>query len=206
MSKPAWFPFFVRDWLASGTVRSMSLAEVGCYIMLLAAAWDADEPGCLPADLRAVSKIVGIDVRILRRFFVKYPGTFGEVSGRLRNSKLCELASKYQQISEKRAIAGKQAHSANAQQKPRESDSESDSDSDGRSLMQFSQDQQAVEKQERVSPSLLDETRKIARAKSIAPKAMTPSEQEQRRQVLREQAEAVQKRFATATSGDKRDA
>jgi|HubBroStandDraft_6_1064221.scaffolds.fasta_scaffold24523_6 uncharacterized protein YdaU (DUF1376 family) len=196
MSKPVWFPFFVRDWLSSGTVRSMSLAEVGCYIMLLAAAWDADEPGCLPADLRAVAKILGIDVRILRRFVVKYPGTFREVSGKLRNSKLCELAAKYKQISEKRAVAGRQAHQQMLGKSP--DIPEADTDSDGRSLMQFSQDQQAVEKQERVSFSLLDETRKIAHTKSIAPKAMTPSERDQRLQLLHKQGEELQKKFATA--------
>ena len=180
----------------------MSLAEIGCYILLLAAAWDGDEIGCLPADLRAVAKILGIDVRILRRFLVKYPGTFREVSGKLRNSKLCELGNKYKEISEKRAIAGKQAHPANARQKP----GESESHSDGRSLMQFSQDQHAVEKQERIPPSLLDETKKLARSKSITPQEMTPAEREQRMRLLREQGEELQKKFVTANSGDKRNA
>jgi hypothetical protein len=92
MNKPPAFQFYVKDWRSSSTVRAMSLAEVGVYIQLLAAAWDSEEPGTLPLDPREIGKITGIDPRILRRFFGKYPGTFGEVAGKLRNSKLHEQA------------------------------------------------------------------------------------------------------------------
>jgi hypothetical protein len=74
------------------------------------------------------------------------------------------------------------------------------------SLMQFSQDQQASELQERVPNSLLDETRKTARSKSIAPEEMTPSEREQRRLFLHKQAEEVKAKFASGNLEKKSNA
>jgi uncharacterized protein YdaU (DUF1376 family) len=94
----------------------MSLAEVGVYIQLLAAAWDSEDQGTLPIDKRQLSKITGIDSRIVGRFLCKYPGTFREVAGELRNSKLCEQAAKYREISEKRASAAQSRYPAIAEQ------------------------------------------------------------------------------------------
>ena len=172
MSKLPYFPFYAGDWLSSATVRSMSLSEIGVYTILLAAAWLSDEPGTLPHELRKISKITGIEPRILRRFFAKYPGIFGEFSGRLRNEDLVDLAIKYREISKMRSVAGKMAHRANAQQmlgKSSDPDSDSDSELDASSLLPFSQDQQAVGKQERTAHLLEDAQSQRTEEEPLAP-------------------------------------
>jgi hypothetical protein len=47
-NKPPAFQFYVRDWLASKSVRMMTPTQRGYYIQLLAEAWDSDRPGYLP--------------------------------------------------------------------------------------------------------------------------------------------------------------
>lgn len=55
--EPPYFPFYAADWLASGTVSAMSLAEQGAYIRLLCFSWR--EHG-LPTDLEKVRKLTGL--------------------------------------------------------------------------------------------------------------------------------------------------
>ena len=40
------FPFYAKDWLADAKVRSLTFAERGKYIDLLASMWDYSDAGC----------------------------------------------------------------------------------------------------------------------------------------------------------------
>lgn len=40
------FPFYAKDWLADAKVRSLTYAERGRYIDLLATMWDYSDAGC----------------------------------------------------------------------------------------------------------------------------------------------------------------
>ena len=40
------FPFYAKDWLADAKVRSLTFAERGKYIDLLATMWDYSDAGC----------------------------------------------------------------------------------------------------------------------------------------------------------------
>ena len=57
--KPPAFQFYAKDWLASPAVRSMTLAEVGAYINLLATAWDSDPVGTLPNRAASLWRLAG---------------------------------------------------------------------------------------------------------------------------------------------------
>lgn len=166
MNKPPAFQFYVKDWRSSSTVRAMSLSEVGVYVQLLAAAWDSDEPGTLPADPRDIGKITGIDPRVLRRFLGKYPGAFSafpvnslgtcsEASAKLRNPKLRAQWEELLKLKQTQSDAGKRG---NDKRWGKSSGTESGSDRSasasasakegGASLMQFSQDHASAKRQE----------------------------------------------------------
>jgi hypothetical protein len=98
MTKPlknkgfSWFKFDVVDWLTSKTVLSMTLAERGLYITMLAVQWRDDG---LPKSLALLSKVTGVDQRILRKFLEKYSELFVdslEKSSEITNQKLLNLA------------------------------------------------------------------------------------------------------------------
>jgi uncharacterized protein YdaU (DUF1376 family) len=155
MNKPPAFQFYVKGWRSSPTIRTMSLAEIGLYTQLLAASWDSDEPGTLPPNLREIAKITGIELRILRKFFAKYPGLFPEVSGKFRNWKLYEQALKYKEISQKRSSAAQSRYPAIAEQKHHPASApafaSASATKGGYSLMQLSQDRADVKLHEPVS-------------------------------------------------------
>lgn len=50
MNKPPAFLFYAKDFLTSKAVLSMTPAQIGHYILLLAHAWDSDNPGHLDND------------------------------------------------------------------------------------------------------------------------------------------------------------
>ncbi len=57
--KPPAFQLYVKDWLASPKVRTMTLAEIGAYINLLATAWDSDPVATLPKSPASLCRLAG---------------------------------------------------------------------------------------------------------------------------------------------------
>lgn len=88
--KLPWFPFYPDDWVYSETVLSMTLAQQGCFILMLCLQW---KNGDLPNDVTLVARMLSIataeppehaDVQVvLDKAFVKDAKT-----GRLFNRRL----------------------------------------------------------------------------------------------------------------------
>lgn len=110
-NKPPAFQFYAKDWLSSPTVKRMSNHYRGIYIQLLAAAWDSDDPGILPLPLEIAAKSAGLDPRSLRDFVAKFPRCLAKVGRTLVSIKLREQWLRYNEISEKRKLAAMQMHS-----------------------------------------------------------------------------------------------
>lgn len=78
MKRYPYFPFFGRDFMMSPTVRSMSSAQVGIYILLLSLDWDNDG---LPDDDAACMAYLPRDAtetdfdRVIREFREKHAET-----------------------------------------------------------------------------------------------------------------------------------
>lgn len=56
MAKPAYFPFYPRDFASDGVVEAMSTLAVGAYVLLLCKAWFETPPGSLPEDDAVLSR------------------------------------------------------------------------------------------------------------------------------------------------------
>lgn len=124
--KPPAFQFYAKDWRSSHNVKKMTRQERGDYIDLLAAAWESEEPGTLPAPVELAARCAGLDVRLVRNFFNKYPHIFAladtQQGPKYINEKLHKMYLNYREISEVRADVGKRGGLAKArnllQQKP----------------------------------------------------------------------------------------
>lgn len=109
--KPFWFAFNVTDWLSSKSVRMMSLAERGAYIGLLATAWGEDVPGTLPANEDTVRRLAEMSPddwkvsgpALLEQFPLSACGTYRY------NPRLVEERGKREELSEKKAEAGRRS-------------------------------------------------------------------------------------------------
>ena len=87
----------------------MSLAENGLFNKLLDYAWLEEPTATLPADLVVLSKLTGVDRRILSKFTGKYPGLFRESpedSQRLYNPRQMSEYQEFLQTVEKNRLAG----------------------------------------------------------------------------------------------------
>jgi uncharacterized protein YdaU (DUF1376 family) len=107
--RPPYYKRYPQDYLASPTTRKMSLAEHGVYNKLLDAAWLEEPTATLPKDLSILSKLTGIDKRILCKFTVKYQGLFRESpddSQRIYNPRLMAEYQEFLQTVEKNRLAG----------------------------------------------------------------------------------------------------
>lgn len=107
MRKPPAFQFYVKDWRSSPTVRSMTRAQRGDFIEMLAASWDQDEPGTLPLPVELSAKIVGILPSVFISFRKRFPKIWQEIDGKLVNPKLREQWLELQQRQQKLSDAGK---------------------------------------------------------------------------------------------------
>lgn len=63
MNKPPAFQFYVKEYLTSKAVISMTPAQRGYYMHLLCHAWDSDRPGYLPDDPALLWKLAGATSR-----------------------------------------------------------------------------------------------------------------------------------------------
>ena len=117
--KPFWFAFNITDWLASKSVRMMSLAERGAYIGLLATAWGEDVPGTLPVDEDEVRRMAEMSPeqwalsgpRLLKKFPVSECGTYRY------NPRLFLEGQEQKRKSELAAEAGRRSAEAKKQRK-----------------------------------------------------------------------------------------
>ena len=118
--RPPFYKRYPQDFLSSDTVREMSLSDKGVYNILLDTAWLEDPTATLPKDLRVLSRVTGIDRRILSRFTVKYPGVFRESPGdsqRIYNPRLKAEFGEFLQNCEKRRLAGVESGRARRQKR-----------------------------------------------------------------------------------------
>ena len=77
------FQFYSRDWLASSSVRRMTLAERGAYIDLLAFAW---RDGGIPDDETELARLLQVSPRSWRRMAPRLLAEFSETADGLRMS------------------------------------------------------------------------------------------------------------------------
>ncbi len=107
--RPPYYKRYPQDYLSSPTTRKMSLAEHGVYNKLLDAAWLEEPTATLPKDLTLLSKLTGIDRRVLCKFTAKYPGLFRESpddSQRIFNPRLLAEYQEFLQTVERNRLAG----------------------------------------------------------------------------------------------------
>ena len=87
-NKPPAFQFYAKDWIASPTRLRMTHAERGLYFDLLAFAWDSDQPGTIDLPERDLCKILGISLKVFRKFIEKFPQTFQKIGTGLQQPRL----------------------------------------------------------------------------------------------------------------------
>jgi uncharacterized protein YdaU (DUF1376 family) len=86
--KPPAFQFYVKDFLSSPNIRTMTLAAEGAYIHLLATAWDSDPPGTLPADLDKLRLLARASEEEWKTIWPQIESQFPKRRGRRENDRL----------------------------------------------------------------------------------------------------------------------
>lgn len=109
----AYMALYTGDYLRD--TRHLSMAEHGCYLLMLMHCWD--QRGPLPKDER---KLIGIcnarssdEIEAMRRVVAEF---FVEMTDGLYNSRIQKEIERSHAISGKRSYAALQRHNANAQQ------------------------------------------------------------------------------------------
>jgi len=126
MAKPPWFPLYVNDFLSDPAVKRMSKKEIGWYVLAMCHAWQEDEPGTLPSDIRHLSSILNAKRSQIERIFGGILGTkWPIINGRRVNKKLMQVAEEQRERSEKNKLAGQLGGLATAAAKSQPSKSKS---------------------------------------------------------------------------------
>lgn len=105
-------PFFVRDYIAA--TRHMSLAERGAYTDLLFTQW---ETGPLPSDPARLARILGCSAREFDKVWPAVALKFAQSADGLVNERLEEHRHKAQELSAKRAQAGRHGGKQSGEQR-----------------------------------------------------------------------------------------
>jgi uncharacterized protein YdaU (DUF1376 family) len=105
-NKPPAFQFYVKDWLSSSTVHSMSLAARGAYIDLLAFAWQSQPFATLPNDPAQLRRLVGADSAEWADIWPQISGCFEVEDGHLVNRRLQDEARKREEFIKKQQANG----------------------------------------------------------------------------------------------------
>jgi uncharacterized protein YdaU (DUF1376 family) len=107
-SKPPFFPFYVKDFVADDLVQAMTTEQVGAYVLLLCAAWQGRPPGSIPNDDRVLARLARMEpIRWEEsKAAVLEPFTM-ESDGRLHQKRLEAEYVKYIGISKKRSESGR---------------------------------------------------------------------------------------------------
>ena len=98
------FQFYARDWLASSSVRRMTLAERGAYIDLLAYAW---QDGGLPDDDAEIARLLQVSLRVWRTLAPRVRARFEVQDGQLINARLEGVRAEQAAYRERRANSGR---------------------------------------------------------------------------------------------------
>ena len=112
MKSPA-FQFYPDDFLGSPAVAAMTHAEIGVYMLLLCFDWNGNG---LPADERAIARMVKIPPRTFAKMWAVIGGQFVERDGRLYNPRLDKERAKQAEWREKSSVGGKRAAASKAAQ------------------------------------------------------------------------------------------
>jgi uncharacterized protein YdaU (DUF1376 family) len=105
-NKPPAFQFYVKDWLSSSTVRSMSLAARGAYIDLLAFAWQSQPFATLPNDPAQLRRLVGADSAEWADIWPQISECFEVEDGHLVNRRLQDEGRKREEFIKKQQANG----------------------------------------------------------------------------------------------------
>lgn len=108
--KPPAFQFYAKDWRSSHNVARMTSKERGVYIDLLAAAWESEEPGTLPAPAQLMARCAGLDTRLVKNFLHKFPTAFKQLGDIFVNEKLHSQWIELKEYKQKQSLAGKKGN------------------------------------------------------------------------------------------------
>lgn len=113
------FYFNATDWLASPSVKLMTKAERGCYIDLLAIAWNQKEPGTLPASedkVRRLAELTPAEWEVSGEALLEvFP--LSECQTFRYNQRLLDEVAKQRELSEKNARNGQKSAERRAAEK-----------------------------------------------------------------------------------------
>lgn len=108
-TKPPAFQFYAKDWLTSKAVIAMTPTQRGYYIMLLAHAWDSDNPGELENNPNLLWRLAGAGSK--KEFDKVSPLVLAQfdvgVNGNLINSKLKKINLERRKFLRKQSVNGK---------------------------------------------------------------------------------------------------
>lgn len=108
-SKLEWFPFYADDFLSSDYVQSMSMAERGLYITLLALLWKSERG--LPTDEKVIAARVGLTPNRFRKIFMGISKKFVQIENGTRfiNERLEEVRREQLDKAKSRSDKGRAA-------------------------------------------------------------------------------------------------
>jgi uncharacterized protein YdaU (DUF1376 family) len=114
MSKLPWMPFNAADWITSPTVATMTAAQRGGYIQLLAYAW-ADEDCSLPDNSEMLARLAAIspdDAAVVLGQFQPHPDKPGRIVNARQRREWASSVEYHNARSEAGRIAGKRSGEA----------------------------------------------------------------------------------------------
>jgi hypothetical protein len=112
MAKPPAFQLYAKDWLSSSTRIRMTRADRGLFWDMAAFAWDSETPGTIDLPLKDFAKLLGISLKVLRKFLERFPKAFIEIDGKLSQPKLAEQFEELLERKRKQSDAAKQTNAA----------------------------------------------------------------------------------------------
>ena len=107
-SKSPAFQFYPADFLADENVSLMSLAGRGAYITLMCYCW---REGSIPADLRKMAKLCGIDSSAIAELWQELEPCFELANDRYVHHRLEKERAKQEEHKKERSEAGKRGAS-----------------------------------------------------------------------------------------------
>lgn len=94
MAKPKqedqWFKFYYLRWMLSERVQALSMSNQGCYLNLMVRQY-ASADGDLPADPKALKRMIGADDKEWKQFEPLLDEFFPEYEGRRCNPTMAEV-------------------------------------------------------------------------------------------------------------------
>jgi uncharacterized protein YdaU (DUF1376 family) len=104
-----WYPWYVGEWMSSGTARAMTLEQRGLFRELLDHQWNE---GSLPADETQLQRLASATPEEFSRSWPIVKQRFTPRKGRLCNGRLEEIRKDQLTKSRKQSAAAKKAAKA----------------------------------------------------------------------------------------------